>query len=63
MTAYLESDGSDIFVVVNGKRIAKRQARAWVHLEPGYIVRSCGGRYGLDFIEIEAPGRVTVSIH
>lgn len=38
------SDGEDIFVVVNGVRVAKRgrpdtpQARAWISLEPGWRV-------------------------
>jgi hypothetical protein len=39
----IESDGKDIFVVYNGKRIAKRSretllTEAWVSLEPGYSV-------------------------
>jgi hypothetical protein len=40
----IESDGKDLFVVFNGKRIAKRgrpnspQARTWVSIEPGFEV-------------------------
>ena len=42
------SDGKDIFVVFEGKRIAKRgrsgtpQAKSWVSLEPGYTVHDEG---------------------
>ena len=42
--AALESDGTDVFVVCNGVRIAKRgqpgtpQDQTWVSLEPGYTV-------------------------
>jgi len=44
--ASIESDGKDIYVVVNGKRIAKRghpntpQAKTWISLEPGWQVSS-----------------------
>ena len=40
----VERDGHDLFVVFDGKRIAKRgkpgtlQAGTWVSLEPGYVV-------------------------
>jgi hypothetical protein len=39
----IESDGKDVFVVYNGKRIAKQSretllTEAWVSLEPGYLV-------------------------
>ena len=40
----VERDGHDLFVVFDGKRIAKRgkpgtlQAGTWVLLEPGYVV-------------------------
>jgi hypothetical protein len=43
------SDGVDIFVVVDGVRIAKRgrpgtaQAGTWVSLEPGWTVASTPG--------------------
>jgi hypothetical protein len=46
MTAKLESDGQDLYIVFNGIRIAKRghpatpQAGTWVSLEPGYAVYS-----------------------
>jgi hypothetical protein len=42
--ASIESDGTDVFVVYSGRRIAKRghpntpQAGSWVSLEPGYRV-------------------------
>ena len=31
-------DGDDIFIVVDGVKIAKRQAKTWVSLEPGWRV-------------------------
>jgi hypothetical protein len=40
----IESDGHDIFAIVDGVKIAKRgrkgtaQARTWVSLEPGWSV-------------------------
>ena len=36
----IESEGRDIFVVVDGKKIAKRgqHQKAWIALEPGYVV-------------------------
>jgi hypothetical protein len=43
----IEREGSDIFVIANGVRIAKRghpgtpQANTWLSLEPGWTVRSC----------------------
>ena len=39
------SDGEDIFIIADGVKIAKRghpgtpQAKTWVSLEPGWIVR------------------------
>jgi hypothetical protein len=42
--AAIESDGTDVFVIYDGKRIAKRghpdtpQAGTWVSIEPGYTV-------------------------
>ena len=44
-TCRVECDGEDIFIVADGLKIAKRghpetpQAKTWVLLEPGYIVR------------------------
>lgn len=44
MDAELVGDGQDIFVVVDGVKVAKRgrpgtpQARAWIALEPGWRV-------------------------
>jgi hypothetical protein len=43
-TVEIEGDGRDVFVIVNGMRIAKRgdsdgpQAKTWVSLEPGWTV-------------------------
>jgi hypothetical protein len=43
----IECEGSDIFVVADGVRIAKLghpgtlHAKTWVSLEPGYTVRNC----------------------
>ena len=42
----IEVDGQDMFVIFEGKRIAKRghkgtpQAGTWISLEPGYTVHS-----------------------
>jgi hypothetical protein len=49
------SDGHDIFVVVDGVRIAKRgrpgtpQAKTWISLEPGWRVLDLyeGNQYGI----------------
>ena len=47
-TCRVECDGEDIFIVADGLKIAKRghpetpQAKTWVSLEPGYIVRDGG---------------------
>ena len=41
----MESDGKDIFLVLDGKRIANRgrpetrHAKKWIPLEPGVVVR------------------------
>ena len=46
----IQFDGTDLYVVFNGVRIAKRgakgtpQARTWVSLEPGYRVLVGGSR-------------------
>jgi len=46
--AAIESDGTDVFVIYDGKRIAKRghpdtpQTGTWVSIEPGYTVRDRG---------------------
>ena len=46
----IESEGSDIFVVVDGKKIAKREQhkKAWIQLEPGYVVRNSTGGIAID---------------
>jgi|RhiMetdeSRZDD1v2_1073273.scaffolds.fasta_scaffold120244_3 hypothetical protein len=56
----IESDGGDMFVVRNGKRIAKRQRNSnpqkrgsWTPLEPGIVVRDGPN---LEYIEIEING-------
>jgi hypothetical protein len=44
-----EADGHNVFVRINGKRIAKRgqpgslQAGRWVSIEPGWAVRDAAG--------------------
>ena len=44
-TCKIESDGTEVFVVFNGVKIAKRgyrgtpQSKTWIPLEPGYTVR------------------------
>ena len=46
----IESEGRDIFVVVDGKKIAKRgqQEKDWIPLEPGYVVRNSTGGNAID---------------
>jgi hypothetical protein len=52
----MDSDGTDIFITVDGVRIAKRghpgtpQARTWVSLEPGWKA------HGVEQIEIRHHG-------
>ena len=47
MQVSIECDGSDIFVVAVGLKIAKLghagtlQAKTWISLEPGWTVRDC----------------------
>jgi hypothetical protein len=56
MQVSIECEGSDIFVVANGVKIAKfghpetLQAETWVSLEPGWTVRNCEDG---DWIEVE----------
>jgi hypothetical protein len=51
------ADGTDIFIVRNGKRIAKRgrpgtqQAKTWIPLEPGFVVFDDPGTDGSIVIE------------
>jgi hypothetical protein len=46
-TCKIESDGTDVFVVFNGVKIAKRgcpgtpRSKTWIPLEPGYTVLDC----------------------
>ena len=66
LTGVIESDGREIFVVYDGKRIAKRghpgtrHAGMWIPLEPGFTVRSRAdlseikGRAGRDGASIVA---------
>jgi hypothetical protein len=57
MNVKVESDGEDLFIIVDGVKIAKRghpntpQARTWISLEPGWEVRGWGSR-GVEGIEI-----------
>ena len=46
----IESEGRDIFVVVDGKKIAKRYEhdKDWIPLEPGYVVRNSTGGNAID---------------
>ncbi|MET0709151.1 MAG: hypothetical protein ABWY64_17850 [Tardiphaga sp.] len=37
----IERDGHDMFVNVDGLRIAKRRGREWISLEPGWSVADC----------------------
>jgi hypothetical protein len=43
------SDGIDIFIIVDGVKVAKRgrpgtqQAKTWISLEPGWSVRDAAG--------------------
>ncbi len=41
----IELDGIDTLLVVDGKRIAKRQQheKDWIALEPGYVVTNSTG--------------------
>jgi hypothetical protein len=45
LTCEIQNDGQDVFVIVNGVRIAKRSNHAvamhghWIMLEPGWNVR------------------------
>ena len=45
----IETDGGELYVVYNGKRIAKRahpgsqSAGTWISLEPGFSVRDAKG--------------------
>jgi hypothetical protein len=47
----VECDGSDIFIIADDVKIAKRghpgtpQANTWISLEPGWTVRECDGTY------------------
>lgn len=51
----MEYDGYDIFIIVNGMKIAKRghpgtpQAQTWISLEPGWYVQ------GVENIQITRP--------
>ena len=48
------ADGEDIFIIADGMKIAKRghpgtpQAKTWISLEPGWIVRDVGNGRGLE---------------
>ena len=50
MRLSIEPEGSDIFVVVDGKKIAKREQheKTWIPLEPGYVVRNSTGGNAID---------------
>jgi hypothetical protein len=43
----LKNDGEELFVLVNGMKIAKRNASStWIMLEPGWIVRDVERKNG-----------------
>ena len=55
----VQADGTDLYAVFHGMRIAKRgangtpQARTWISLEPGYRVRDEYGERGALTIVVE----------
>ena len=55
----VQADGTDLYAVFHGVRIAKRgakgtpQARTWISLEPGYRVRDEYGERGALTIVVE----------
>ena len=55
----LQADGTDLYAVFHGVRIAKRgakgtpQARTWISREPGYRVRDEYGEHGALTIVVE----------
>ena len=55
----VQADGTDLYAVFHGVRIAKRgakgtpQARTWISLEPGYRVRDEYGERGELTIVVE----------
>ena len=59
MHVSIECEGSDIFVVADGVKIAKLehpgtvQAKTWVSIEPGFTVRDCDDG---DSIELSTNG-------
>jgi hypothetical protein len=42
VTVTMVGDGTDIFVILDGMKIAKRENKAWTSLIPGYKVRDIG---------------------
>jgi hypothetical protein len=60
-TCGLHHDGGDIFVIVDGVKIAKRTALAtayagiWTMLEPGWIVRDAHRGTGVEIRYEDAP--------
>jgi hypothetical protein len=58
----IEYTGEGIFIIYDGKTIAKRghpgtpYAETWISLEPGYTVRDADGGKS---IEVEYQGRLT----
>jgi hypothetical protein len=47
-----ESDGKGLFIIRNGKKVAKYEAEKWVPLLPGVVIRNTP-----DGIKIEMPHR------
>jgi hypothetical protein len=54
----IEFDGQDCFVIANGVKIAKRQAEAWVSIEPGFTVFDCDDGAGIEIAFDRAKARV-----
>ena len=46
----IECDGSDMFVIRDGVKIAKRGVGTWIPLEPGWEVVDCPGEDAIELI-------------
>jgi hypothetical protein len=56
MTVTMENDGTGLFIVVDGVKIAERVGGKWVSLKPGY--RVTGGDKRNPELRIETEGGV-----
>jgi hypothetical protein len=60
LTAEIEFTGEDLFIIFDGKRIAKRgDDKTWIPLEPGYAVYSPSDHSTITIIQ--KPGLPTVN--